>query len=273
MNWEEMSIFMQSWGLKVLIAIAVLLVGRIAARWLAGLLRKSMRRQKIDETLVSFMGNLAYVLMIIMVIIAALNQTGIQTTSFIAILGAAGLAVGLALQGSLANFAAGIMLILFHPFKVGDFIEAGGTMGTVEEIEIFTTKLKTPDNKLVIVPNNQVTGGNITNFTAKDTRRIDMVVGVSYNDDLNKVTSVLESIVTADERVLKEPEHTIAVMELGESSINFIVRPWVKSSDYFTTLFDLNKTIKERFDSEGIQIPFPQQDVHLFQPGSKSGAA
>lgn len=265
MNMESFIDLLKSWGLKALIALIILVIGRFVSRWLAGALRKALRKAKVEDTLVSFAGNVGYVLMMILVVIAALNQLGFHTTSFIAILGAAGLAVGLALQGSLANFAAGIMLILFHPFKVGDFIEASGTMGTVEEIDIFTTTLKTPDNRMIIVPNNQVTAGNITNFTARDTRRIDLVVGVSYDDDLNKVQSVLESILTADDRVLKDPVPTIAIMELGESSINFVVRPWVKASDYWTTLFDLNKTIKERFDSEGIRIPYPQRDIHLFQ--------
>ncbi|HEX9778366.1 MAG TPA: mechanosensitive ion channel domain-containing protein [Geopsychrobacteraceae bacterium] len=254
----------QVWGLKAVMAIVIFVIGRVVARVLRNSLRSALLRGKVEATLVSFTANLVYALLMVMVIIAALNQLGIQTTSFIAILGAAGLAVGLALQGSLANFAAGVMMMIFKPFKVGDFIEAAGTMGTVEEIELFTTKMLTPDNKLIIVPNNQITNGNITNFSAKETRRVDLVVGVSYSDDLNKVKAVLNDILSGDERILVEPEPIIAVLQLGESSIDFAVRPWVKSGDYWPTFFNLNKSIKERFDAEGISIPFPQRDIHLF---------
>lgn len=270
---EQLMDIIQAWGVKVLMAVVIFIVGRIVARILRNALRKALQRTNVDEMLVSFASNIVYALLLVMVIIAAINQLGVQTTSFIAIIGAAGLAVGLALQGSLANFAAGVMIIIFRPFKVGDFIDAGGTMGSVEEIEIFTTKMKTPDNKQIIMPNSQITSGSITNFSAKDTRRVDMIIGVSYSDDLNKVKSVLESILEADERILKEPAPTIGVLELGDSSINFAVRPWVKSADYWTTLFDLNKTIKERFDQEDISIPFPQQDVHLYQVKSSVAAA
>lgn len=254
---------LQVWGLKAVMAIVIFVLGVVVARVLRNSLRSALRRAKVEATLVSFTANLVYTLLMVMVIIAALNQLGIQTTSFIAILGAAGLAIGLALQGSLANFAAGVMMMIFKPFKVGDFIEAAGTMGTVEEIELFTTKMLTPDNKLIIVPNNQITNGNITNFSAKETRRVDLVVRVSYRDDLNKVTAVLNDILSRDERILVEPAPTIAVLQLGESSIDFAVRPWVKSGDYWPTFFDLNKSIKERFDAEGISIPFPQRDIHL----------
>lgn len=254
----------QLWGLKAAMAIVILVIGRIVGRLLSNSLRAAMRRAKVEETLVSFAGHLSNALIMLMVIIAAINQLGVQTTSLIAILGAAGLAVGLALQGSLANFAAGILMIIFKPFKVGDFIDAAGTMGTVEEIAIFITKMRTPDNKLIIVPNNQIINGSITNFSAKETRRIDLVVGVSYSDDLNRVKTVLDDILNQDERVLADPESTVAVLNLGESSIDFAVRPWVKTDDYWPTLFDLNKTIKERFDAEGISIPFPQRDVHFF---------
>ncbi|MDW7711786.1 MAG: mechanosensitive ion channel [Deferrisomatales bacterium] len=261
----------QFWGLTAVMAVAIFVIGRIAARVVRNSLRAALRRGKVEETLVSFAANLTYALLMVIVVIAALNQLGIQTTSFIAILGAAGLAVGLALQGSLANFAAGILMIIFKPFKVGDFIDAAGTMGIVEEIELFTTKLRTPDNKQIIIPNNQITNGNITNFSAKDTRRVDLVVGVSYGDDLGKVKAVLEDILKKDQRVLADPEPTIGVLQLGESSIDFAVRPWVASGDYWPTLFDLNRTIKERFDAEGIAIPFPQRDVHLIPV--KGGAA
>ena len=262
----------QGWGVRVIIALAIFFIGRFVAQKITEIIRSTIQKSKLDDALTSFVGHLAYAAMMAIVIIAALNQVGIQTTSFIAILGAAGLAVGLALQGSLANFAAGIMIIIFHPFKAGDFIEAAGTMGIVEQIEIFTTKLRTGDNKLVIIPNNQITSGNIINYSAKETRRIDMVIGVSYSDDLAKVKEVLTSILASDERILPEPAPTIGVSALGESSIDFVVRPWVKSSDYWPTLFHLNQTIKETFDREGISIPFPQRDVHLF-PADKAEAA
>jgi len=183
----------------------------------------------------------------------------------VAVLGAAGLAVGLALQGSLSNFAAGVLMIIFKPFKVGDFVEAGGTAGVVVDINIFTTIMKTGDNKKIIIPNGKINSDNITNFSANDTRRVDLVAGVSYGDDLDKVKTVLKEILAADERVLKDPEPTIGVLELADSSVNFAVRPWVKTADYWPTLFAVQEEIKKRFDKEGISIPFPQQDVHMFQ--------
>lgn len=264
--------FISAWGLRILLAAVIFFVGRQIAKWLTQMIRAAIKKSSIDDSLIAFIGHLAYATMMMIVVIAAMNQLGIQTTSFIAILGAAGLAVGLALQGSLSNFASGIMIIVFHPFKAGDFIEAGGTAGIVEDIEIFTTKLRTPDNKQVIVPNSQITGGNITNYSAKDTRRIDLVIGVSYQDDLAKVKQTLQGILAADERVRKDPEPTIGVLALGESSIDFAVRPWVNSADYWPTMFDLNQKIKETFDAEGISIPFPQRDVHLF-PADKAVAA
>ncbi len=253
----------QKWGVKALLAVLILLLGRLAARGVSTMIRRAIKRSNVDDALAAFGGSLSYFLLMAVVVIAALNQVGIQTTSFIAILGAAGLAVGLALQGSLANFAAGVMIILFRPFKAGDFIEAAGTLGIVEEIEVFTTKLRTGDNKLVIIPNNGITAGNIINYSAKETRRIDLVIGVSYSDDLGKVKAVLEAILAAEPRVLKDPAPTIGVLELGDSSIHFAVRPWVKTADYFATLFALNQAIKETFDREGISIPFPQRDIHL----------
>ena len=198
-------------------------------------------------------------------ILAAVGQLGVQTTSFIAVLGAAGFAVGLALQGSLGNFASGVLIMIFRPFKSGDFVEAGGTMGIVEAIQIFTTTLRTGDNKTIIVPNGQITSGTITNYSAKDTRRVDLVIGVSYGDDLDKVRRVIEEVIAAEGRVLSEPEPTIGVLELADSSVNFAVRPWVKSSDYWPVYFGLMESFKKRFDQEGISIPFPQQDVYLHQ--------
>jgi small conductance mechanosensitive channel len=189
----------------------------------------------------------------------------VETTSFIAILGAAGLAVGFALQGSLSNFAAGVMLIIFRPFKSGDFIEAGGTIGVVEAIQIFNTVLRTPDNKMVIVPNSNITGGNITNYSAKEDRRIDMVFGIGYDDDLKKAKEILERLISEDSRILKDPAPTVAVSELADSSVNFVVRPWVKTSDYWAVYWDFTEKVKLTFDAEGISIPYPQQDVHMHQ--------
>jgi len=260
---------LQEWAafysLKIVAAVAIFIVGRWIAKLLRNLVERMMTKGKVDETLVKFVGNITYVALIVIVAIAALNQLGIQTTSFIAIIGAAGLAIGLALQGSLANFAAGVLMIIFRPFKVGDYVEGAGAAGTVEEISIFTTVLKSPDNKIIIVPNAKITGDNIVNYSAKDSRRLDLVIGVSYSDDLQKVKEVLYDILKNDDRILKDPAPTVGVLELADSSVNFAVRPWVRTGDYWTLFFDLKEKIKERFDAESISIPFPQQDVHLYE--------
>jgi len=200
----------------------------------------------------------------IFVIIAAISQIGIETTSLIAVMGAAGLAVGLALQGSLSNFAAGVLIVVFRPYRVGDFVEAAGISGSVEQVQILTTVLRTGDNKQIIVPNSQIMGSIITNYSANDTRRVDMTIGVSYDDNLDKVRATLEELIDADARILKDPEPLIAVSALADSSVNFTVRPWVKTGDYWGVMFDLTEAIKKRFDKEGISFPFPQQDVHLY---------
>ncbi len=251
------------YGLRVIGALVIFVVGKRLARFAASLTRRAMERAGTDATLIAFLSNLAYFALFAFVIIAALAQLGVQTTSFIAVLGAAGLAVGLALQGSLSNFAAGVMLILFRPFKVGDYIEGGGAAGTVEEIQIFNTRLTSPDNKSLFIPNGSIIGGNIVNYSAKDTRRVDLVFGCGYEDDVKRVKTLLEEIVTADERILGDPAPTIAVLELADSSVNFAVRPWVKRSDYWGVYFDLQETVKTRFDAEGISIPYPQRDVHM----------
>ncbi len=260
---------LQEWAafysLKIVAAVAIFIVGRWIAKLLRNLAERMMTKGKVDGTLVKFVGNITYVTLIVIVVIAALNQLGIQTTSFIAIIGAAGLAIGLALQGSLANFAAGALMIIFRPFKVGDYVEGAGAAGTVEEISIFTTVLKSPDNKIIIVPNAKITGDNIINYSAKDSRRIDLVFGVSYSDDLQKVKEVLYDILKNDDRILKDLAPTVGVLELADSSVNFAVRPWVRTGDYWTLFFDLKEKIKERFDAESISIPFPQQDVHLYE--------
>ena len=259
---QELAVF---YGIKIIIAVVIFIVGRWIAKALKNVIQKMMAKRNVETTIASFLCNMSYVVLMTIVIIAALNQFGIQTASLIAIVGAAGLAIGLALQGSLANFAAGFLMLVFRPFKTGDYIEGAGTQGTVEEIHIFTTQLKTPDNKTVIIPNAKLMGDNIINYSAKDKRRVDLVIGVSYSDNLQKVRQVLEDVLSKDNRVLKDPAPTIAVMELADNSVNFAVRPWAKTDDYWTVYFDLTEDIKKRFDSESISIPFPQRDVHLFE--------
>ena len=250
---------------NLLIALVIFYVGKLIISLVVRALRKVMQKQEVDKTLETFICNLVRMVLLVVVIIAAIGALGIETTSFIAIFGAAGLAVGLALQGSLSNFAAGVLIVLFRPYRVGDFVEAAGIAGVVEQVQILTTVLRTGDNKQIIVPNSQIMDSIITNYSANDTRRVDMVVGVSYDDDLDKVRATLEELIAAEERILDDPAHTIAVSELADSSVNFVVRPWVKTSDYWGVMFDLTEAIKKRFDKEGISFPFPQQDVHLYQ--------
>jgi small conductance mechanosensitive channel len=268
-DWNQILDFMKTQGvdlaINVAIAIAIFYVGKLVVGLIVRGMRKVMRRQEVDKTLETFVCNLVRIILMVVVIIAAIGQVGIQTTSFIAIFGAAGLAVGLALQGSLSNFAAGVLIVLFRPYKVGDFVEAAGIAGVVEQVQILTTILKTGDNKQIIVPNGQIMDSIITNYSANDKRRVDMVVGVSYDDDLDKVRSTIEELVAADERILAEPACTIAVSALADSSVNFVVRPWVNTADYWGVMFDLTEAIKKRFDKEGISFPFPQQDVHLYK--------
>jgi len=271
-NWTDPQVLLDNvipmvsgFGLKVLAALAVFIIGKWVARFLTNTTRKLMVRGSLDESVAKFLGNLVYMMLLMMVVIAALGQLGVPTGSFIAIVGAAGLAVGFALQGSLGNFAAGVMIMIFRPFKVGDFVEAGGHAGVIEEIQVFATMMRSPDNKVIIIPNGGVTGGSIVNYSTKDTRRIDMVFGIGYDDDIKQAKQILERMVKADSRVLADPEPTIAVAELADSSVNFVVRPWVASDDYWPTKFDLTEAIKLEFDKEGISIPFPQQDVHMHQ--------
>ena len=259
--WEMLTVY----GLKIIAAIVVFIVGRWIAKLLKNFTQKVMTKKGVDTTIVSFLVNLIYIALLTFVVLAALGQLGIQTTSFIAVIGAAGLAIGLALQGSLANFAAGFLMIIFRPFKVGDLIEAAGVLGVVEEIQVFTTQLKTPDNKTIIIPNAKLTSDNITNFTTKATRRVDLVCGIGYGDDIDKAKKVLTDIIAQDERILKDPAPTIAVVELADSSVNFVVRPWVKTADYWNVYFDTTENIKKRFDAEGVNIPFPQRDVHVYE--------
>ena len=251
------------WGLNILFALLIFIIGKYLVGVITRLVKKLMEKAHMDKILVNFIGSIIKSVLLLFVVIAALDQLGVNTTSLIALIGAAGLAIGLALQGSLQNLASGVMLIVFRPFKDGDFVEAGGTMGVVEEIGIFTTRMRTGDNKEVIVPNGQIFGGIITNYSKRDTRRVDMVFGIGYGDDILKAKEVITGIIEADERILKDPAPLVAVAELADSSVNFNVRPWVKSSDYWSVYFDLNEKIKLAFDMNGISIPFPQMDVHL----------
>ncbi|MFO8007399.1 MAG: mechanosensitive ion channel [Candidatus Brocadiia bacterium] len=254
-------------GLQLLAAVLIFIVGRVVAGLLARLIARLMKRAKAAPILVTFSRHFTYVGLMIVVVLAALSRLGVQVTSFIAILGAAGLAIGLALQGSLANFAAGVLLIVFRPFKVGDFVDIAGEKGTVEDITIFTTQIVTRDNRTVIVPNASITDGSIVNYTSKGTRRVDLVIGVGYDADLKQTRRAILDVLSQDSRVLKDPEPTVAVLELGGSSVNFAVRPWCSADDYWSVYFDTQESVKERLDAEGINIPFPQQDVHLYQHG------
>ena len=263
---QAISTYVSLYGIKIIASIIIFIIGKWLSKILTKFVTRLLSKAKVDDTLTHFVANITYSVLLIFVVLAALNNLGINTTSFVAILGAAGLAVGLALQGSLANLGAGVLLIIFRPFKKGDFVDAGGAMGTVQEISIFNTTLTSPDNRVIIVPNSNIIGGNITNFSAKDTRRVDLVFGVGYSDDLKLVKQELIDIVSNNDKILKDPAPTVAVSELADSSVNFVVRPWVKSADYWDVYFDLHETVKTRFDEKGISIPFPQRDVHMIKP-------
>lgn len=263
--WETLSAWAAVYGLKILGALAILVIGRIAAGIIASAISKLLKKSSTDETLSTFLINLTRISLMTFIVIAILGTLGVQTASFVAIIGAAGLAIGFALQGSLANFASGVMLMIFRPFKRGDYVEAGGTSGSVQEIGIFNTTLHTPDNKKIIIPNGKITGDSITNYSSQESRRIDMVFGVGYGDDIKLAKETLEQILKEDPRILSDPAPIVAVSELGDSSVNFVVRPWVNTSDYWGVYFDTTEKVKLTFDSKGISIPFPQRDVHLFQ--------
>lgn len=257
--------YLLTYGLQVFAAILIFLVGKFVAKLVARVVENLMLKAKVEKTITNFVRNILYFALLLFVIIASLNKLGVQTTSLIAMLGAAGLAVGLALQGSLANFAAGIILVVFKPFKVGDLIDAAGAEGIVQEIHIFNTVLNTLDNRRVVIPNAKVTDGNIVNYTANDKRRVDLVFGISYSDNIKTAKDVLEKLVAADPRILKDPEVTIAVAELGDSSVNLVCRPWVKPADYWGVFFDLTEKSKIALEEAGLSIPFPQRDLHMYQ--------
>jgi len=259
---DTLVFFATTYGLKIVGAILVLIIGRIVAGSVRRGIRRALRRTETDEAIISFTGSLAFYLIQVFAVLAALRNFGVETASLVAVLGAAGFAVGFALQGSLANFAAGVMLLVFRPYRIGDFVEAGGTAGTVRDMGLFTTVMTTPDNIRVMVPNGKIFGDTIKNVSAEDIRRVDMVVGISYGAALPRAREVLLEVVKADSRVLDDPEPQIAVAELADSSVNLVVRPWVKKDDYWAVKFDLTHAIKEACDREGIEIPFPQRVVH-----------
>lgn len=253
---------------SIVFAIIILAVGYWAAKAIARLVKGLMERREVEQALTDFIGNLVNAAIITFAFIAALNKLGVETTSLVAIVGAAGLAIGLALKDSLGNFAAGVMILMFKQFKAGDLIEAAGVLGVVESLSIFSTQLKTGDNKTIFVPNGKLVGDNIINYSTKPTRRVDLVIGVSYDADLSHVKTVLEDILSKEDRLLEDPAPTIGVLELADNSVNFAVRPWVNSSDYWPVYFDLHANVKTRFDEEGIGIPYPQRDVHLYEMGN-----
>ena len=262
-NAQELMDVVTVWGLKVIGAIAILIIGRIVAGSVRRGLRKVMVARSVDPSLIGFVTSLAYFGILAFVFIAALAKFGIQTASFVAILGAAGFAIGMALQGTLANFASGVMILVFKPFKTGDFIDAAGVKGSVKEISIFSTTMATPDNVRIIVPNGKLYGDIIRNFNGYDTRRVDMTVGIAYGASIDKAMGIINELLAADARVLAEPAPVVAVSELADSSVNIIVRPWANGSDYWGLYFDFHKNCKEAFDAAGIEIPFPQRVVHM----------
>lgn len=257
------------WGIKIALALVIFVIGRMAVAIVINMVRRILEARGMDDILVSFLTSILRWVLLLFVIIAALSQLGVDTTSLVALLGAAGLAIGLSLQSSLSNFASGVMLIIFRPFTKGDFVEAGGASGVIEQISIFTTTMRTPDNKEVIVPNGAIIDSNITNYSARDTRRVDMVFGIGYDDDIRKAKALLEDIVQADERIFSDPAPVIAVSELADSSVNFVVRPWAKTSDYWAVLWDTTEAVKLRFDEAGISIPYPQMDIHVDGSGEQ----
>ena len=258
------------WLLKIVWAFIIFYVGRKVAKLLSEYMAKQLTKRGLDDLLVRLAGSTSYIALLAVVVVAALDQAGIDTTSALAIFGAAGLAVGLAVKDSLSNFAAGVMIAFFHPFKLGHYIEAAGTAGTVLEVEMFNTTLLTPDNKRIMVPNRLVYNDTIVNYSAEEERRVDLVFGIGYGDDIKKARGLIESIMAADERILKDPAASVTVGELADNSVNFNVRPWVKGADYWGVRGDLLENVKLAFDANGISIPFPQRDVHLHQVDSKA---
>lgn len=265
---QAVTVFVTTYGLKVLGAVIILIFGRIAAGIARSVVRRVLERAKTDPSIISFVASLTYILILTFAVLAALAKFGIQTASFVAILGAAGFAVGFALQGSLSNFAAGVLILVFRPYRVGDVIQGAGELGSVKAIHLFTTELATPDNIQILVPNGKLLGDVIRNITGYDTRRVDMVFGIGYSSSIQKAFDIINNLLREDERILPDPEPQIAVSELADSSVNLVVRPWVKKEDYWGVKFDLTRRIKEAFDEAGIEIPFPQRSVHMVKESS-----
>ena len=261
------------YGVQLILALAIFIVGKWVVKRIASIVQRILAKNNVDPAIEHFVSSLVSWTLLFFVVIASLGQLGIQTASFVAILGAAGLAVGLALQGSLANFAAGVLILIFRPFKVGDFIEVAGISGVVQKIQIFTTELHSPDNKKIIVPNGGVISGNITNYSANETRRVDMVFGIGYSDDIDAAKAVLQSVVASEPRVLGVPAPTIAVVELADSSVNLVCRPWVNTADYWDVYFNITEAAKKALDAQGISIPFPQRDIHIHNADLPSPSA
>lgn len=270
-NVDLLNDYIIPWGINIVLAIAIYVIGRWIVKLIVNAVRRVMTRANVDESLADFGGNIISAALTIVVIIAALEQLGVDTTSVLAVFAAAGLAVGLALKDSLSNFSAGVMLILFKPFKIGDVITAAGSTGVVESIRIFNTLMRTGDNQEITIPNSHIYGGSIINITARETRRIDLVIGIGYDDNIGKAKEIIDAIISKHELILEDPAPTIMVLELGESSIDIAVRPWVKTGDYWAVRADLLQTIKESFDEQGISIPYPQRDLHVIDmPAAKS---
>ena len=266
-KYTDMAItYASEYGLKILAALLIFIIGKWAVKKLTALTKTVMEKANVDKTLVEFAESLVYFVLLMVVILAALNTLGINTTSFIAIFGAAGLAIGLALQGSLANVGAAVLIIIFRPFKVGDFVEAGGATGTVEDVNLFSTIIAPLDNRTIIVPNAAIVGGNIINYSMKPERRVDHVFGIGYDDDLKLAKNTLMEIMTSDTRVLQDPAPFVAVSELGDNSVNFTTRAWVENADYWDVYFEMIEKVKLTFDEKGISFPYPQMDVHLDKP-------
>lgn len=267
---DYLNLYIIPWGINLVMALVIFVIGRWVAKGISRLVKRLMKKAQVDEILTSFIGNLLYFALLLVVVIAALDRLGINTSSVLAIFAAAGLAVGLAMKDSLSNFAAGVMLVLFKPFKAGDFIEAAGSAGVVEKLRIFNTIMRSGDNREITIPNSQIYGGTIVNFSARDTRRIDLIFGIGYGDDIRLAKTLIEQAMAEDERILKDPEPVILLMELADSSVNLAVRPWVNAADYWLVRSDLMQRVKEKFDAQGISIPFPQRDVHLVaDPGQE----
>ncbi len=263
MNINTLTNYTYTYGLKLVVAILIFIVGRIVAKWLKKMTAKVTNKANVDQTLANFLADLVYIAVLIVVVILALNNLGVKTTSLIAVLGAATLAIGLSLQSNLSNLGSGILLLFNRPFKVGDYVEAGGVSGTIEKISLFNTEMVTPDNKKIFLPNASVTGSNIINYSTYNTRRLDLTVEIDYQDDVEKTKEILRNLAKSDERILNEPEPQIEVSELGANGIILIFRTWVKTVDYWPVKFSLLTKINEAFKENGVTIPYPQMDVHI----------